>query len=224
MPTAEKTAAIEQLQKTFDEAAAIFLADFTGLDVEKMTDLRRRCRKDGVELRVIKNTLAIKACRALELSELEPHFHGPTALAVSTEDPTSPARVLVDFKKEHERPDVKLGFVDGRILSAEEVTALARLPTRDQLISQVMQLAQAPASNFVAALKDVMGRVVRTVAAVQDGMEKGTIQGAAPAEAPAAAEEATEAPEAEPEASAEEAGQTEPVGDEEAETGEEKTE
>ena len=202
MPTAEKTAAIEQLRETFGSAAAVFLADFTGLNVEKMTDLRRKCRSEGIQLKVIKNTLAVKACRELELTDLEPHFRGPTAMAVSTEDPVSPARVLMDFKKEHERPEVKLGFVEGRVLSADEVTALAKLPTRDQLISQVMQLAQAPASNFVGALENLMSKLVRTVDAVRDGMEKGTIAGAsapaeaeAPAEPEAAAEtEAAEAP------------------------------
>jgi len=220
MPTAEKTAAIEQLRETFDAATAVFLADFTGLDVERMTKLRRKCRSEGVELKVVKNTLAVKACRALELTDLEPHFRGPTAMAVSTGDPTSPARVLVAFKKEHELPTLKLGFVEGRILSADEVTALASLPTRDQLISQVMQLAQAPASAFVAALQDVMGRVVRTVDAVRDGMEKGTIatkSAPAPAKPAAAApEEAPEAPEEKAEAPAEDAaGGDEPAnGDE----------
>jgi large subunit ribosomal protein L10 len=224
MPTAQKTAAIEQLRETFDGATAIFLADFTGLNVEKITDLRRKCRKDGVELTVIKNTLAIKACRALELEQLEPHFHGPTAMAVSTDDPTSPARVLIDFRKEHERPQVKLGFVDGRILTAAEVEALAKLPTRDQLISQVMQLAQAPASNFVGALKDVMSKVVRTVDAVRDGMEKGTIAAKeAPAEeAPAEEAPAAEAPAAE--ATEEAAGEEAAAGDKEAESDDKKDE
>jgi large subunit ribosomal protein L10 len=149
---------------------------------------------------VVKNTLAVKASRALEFSTLEQHFKGPTALAVSTGDPTSPARVLHDFRKEHEdKPHVKVGFVEGRVLDAEEVKALASLPTRDQLISQVMQLALAPAQNLVYALNDSLSKLVRTVDAVRDGMEKGTIAagGTGGAEAPAPAPEAAaeEAPE-----------------------------
>jgi len=188
MPTAQKTATIEQLQGTFDKAAAIFLADFTGLNVAQMTELRRRCRAEGVHFQVVKNTLAVKASRALELGDLAPHFHGPTALAVSVGDPISPARILVDFHKQHEKPQVKLGFVEGRVLGPEEVHALAKLPTRDQLISQVMQLAQAPAQGFVGVLNALLSKVVRTVDAVRDGMEKGTIpaRGAGQAE-PAAA-------------------------------------
>ena len=194
MPTAKKTAAIDELQETFQGAAAIFLADFTGLNVEDMTSLRRKCRENDIQLQVVKNTLAIKASRKLELSELEPHFKGPTALAVAKDDPTSPARVLVAFHKEHDKPQVKLGFVDGRVLSAEEVTALATLPTRDELISQVMQLALAPAQKFVGTLNEVLSQVVRVVDAVRDAKEKGTI--ASPEAAPAEEAPVAAAPEA----------------------------
>jgi large subunit ribosomal protein L10 len=176
MPTAEKTAMIEELRQTFDGAAAIFLADFTGLDVESLTNLRRKCRENGVTLEVVKNTLAVKAAKGLQLDALAPHFKGPTAVAVSVDDPTTPARVLLDFRKQNEKLAVKLGFVEGRVLTAQEVKALATLPTRDQLIAQVMQLSMAPAQGLVWALKDAVGRLVRTVDAVRDGMEKGTIQ------------------------------------------------
>jgi large subunit ribosomal protein L10 len=176
MPTAEKTAVIQELRQTFDGATAIFLADFTGLTVESLTQLRRKCRENGVTIEVVKNTLAVKAAKELQLDALAPHFKGPTAVAVSTDDPTSPARVLTDFRKQNEKLTVKLGFVEGRVLNAQEVKALATLPSRDQLISQVMQLSMAPTQQLLYALQDVMGRVVRTVDAVRDGMEKGTIQ------------------------------------------------
>jgi large subunit ribosomal protein L10 len=172
MPTAEKTAVIEQLEGMFGNSASIFLADFTGLDAAEITSLRRKCRKSGVQFRVIKNTLAVKATRKLQLSILEPHFQGPTAVAASDGDPTSPARVLVDFQKTHEKLQVKLGFVDGRVLTPQEVKTLASLPTREQLLSQVMQLALAPAQNFVGVLNAVLARVVRTVDAVREAKEK----------------------------------------------------
>src|SRR5215510_5236208 len=151
MPTTEKTAVIEELRRTFDGASAIVLADFTGLDVESMTKLRRKCREKGVTAAVVKNTLAVKAAKALKLDELAPHFKGATFVAVSQQDPTAPARILTDFKKDNEKLEVKLGFVEGRVLNAKEVKALASLPTRDQLIAQVMQLAQAPTQNLVWA-------------------------------------------------------------------------
>jgi large subunit ribosomal protein L10 len=175
MPTTKKTAAIEEIRQTFEGATGIFLADFTGLDVESITKLRRKCREKGVKFAVVKNTLAIKAAKALQLDELAEHFQGATAVAVTDEDPTSPARILVDFRKENEKLEVKLGYVEGRVVNAQEVKALATLPTREQLLSQVMQLAMAPTQNFVWAIKDTVGRVVRTVDAIRDGMEKGTI-------------------------------------------------
>ena len=175
MPTAHKSAVIEELRETFDGATAIFLADFTGLDVAQITDLRRKCREQGVRFTVVKNTLAIKATRALELPELEPHFKGPTAVAVSTHDPVSPAKVLLDFNKQHDKPAVKAGFVEGRVLDADQVKALASLPSREQLLSQVMQVAMGPVQNLVYALNDSMTRLVRVTDAVRDGMEKGTI-------------------------------------------------
>lgn len=175
MPTAEKTGVIEELRQSFDGASAIVLADFTGLDVESMTKLRRKCREKGVTLAVVKNTLAVKAAQALKLDALTPHFKGATAVAVSRTDPTTPARILIDFRKDHEKLAVKLGYVEGRVLSPQEVKALASLPTREQLISQVMQLAMAPAQSLLWALKDTVGRAVRTVDAIRDGMEKGTI-------------------------------------------------
>ncbi len=220
MPTAEKTAAIEQLQDTIKGAAAIFLADFTGLNVEKMTSLRRKCRENGVHVEVVKNTLAIRATRALELAELEPHFRGPTLLAISREDATSPARVLVDFRKEHEKPELKLGFVEGRILSAKEVEALANLPTRDQLIAQVMQLALAPVQNLAMVLHGITTKLVRTVDAVREGMEKGTVAaapakkagGEAVSEKKAEPEPAASASEPEDASAAAEAAEPEPGG------------
>ncbi|MAF27585.1 MAG: 50S ribosomal protein L10 [Gemmatimonadota bacterium] len=212
MPTAEKNAAVEQLQKTIDEAAAVYLADFTGLDVELMTDLRKECRKNDVQFRVVKNTLAIRASRNLEFEELVPHLKGPTAMASSVADPAAPARVLVDFHKEHKKPELKVGFMDGSILSLEEAHAMANLPTRDELIASVMRCAQGPIQNLLGALTDVMTRVVRVTDAVRDGMEQGTIQSAAPSEEPVA-EEAKEAP-VEEAAPAETDAAEEPAGEE----------
>jgi large subunit ribosomal protein L10 len=126
-----------------------------------------------VSLQVVKNKLAMKAARALEIEGMEEHLHGPTAVAVSVDDPVSPARVLVAFQKAHEMPGLKLGLVDGKVLGPAEIKRLASLPTRDQLISQVMQLAQAPAQGFVGVLTALLSQVVRTVDAVRERKEKG---------------------------------------------------
>ena len=188
MPTQEKTALIEQLQSDLKEADAVFLADFTGLDVAAMTKLRRKCHENGVSLHVVKNTLAVKASRANQLDGLVPHLKGATAVAVAQGDPSAPARILRDFQKENDKLKLKAGVVEGQILTAEDVAALANLPTRDQLIAQVMQLALAPTQNVVYVLNGLLSKVVRTVDAVREGMEKGTISSAAAK--PAAAQKA----------------------------------
>ncbi len=173
MPTTEKTAAIERLSTDLKAADAIYLADFTGLDVAAMTSLRRKCRAEGIAFHVVKNTLAVKASRANQLDDLVPHLKGATALAIAKGDPATPARILRDFQKENEKLTLKAGLVEGRVLSSDEVKALANLPTRDQLISQVMQLALAPTQNVVYVLHGLLTKVVRTVDAVREAKEKG---------------------------------------------------
>jgi len=190
VPTSEKTAVIEQLQSELKEADAVFLADFTGLDVAAMTKLRRKCHENGVSLHVVKNTLAVKASRANQLDDLVPHLKGATAVAVAKGDPSAPARILREFQKENEKLKLKAGVVEGQILSGVEVTALANLPSRDQLLSQVMQLALAPTQGVVYVLNGLLAKVVRTVDAVRDGMEKGTIASAAVQPAVSAAQAA----------------------------------
>jgi large subunit ribosomal protein L10 len=168
LPTQEKTAVIERLKSELQEADAIFLADFTGLDVASMTKLRRKCHENGVSLHVVKNTLAVKASRASELEDLVPHLKGATAVAVAKGDPGAPARILRDFQKDHEKLKLKAGVVEGRILNSQDVTALANLPSREQLISQVMQLALAPTQSVVFVLNGVLSKLVRTVDAVRE--------------------------------------------------------
>ena len=194
MPTREKTAVIDQLQSELKEADAVFLADFTGLDVAAMTKLRRKCYENGVSLHVVKNTLAVKASRANQLDGLVPHLKGATAVAVAKGDPAAPARILREFQKENEKLKLKAGVVEGQILSGVEVTALANLPSRDQLLSQVMQLALAPTQGVVYVLNALLAKVVRTVEAVRVGMENGTIASAAVKPAAPAAQAATPEP------------------------------
>ena len=214
MPTQDKTAVIEQLQSELQEADAVFLADFTGLDVAAMTKLRRKCRENGVSLHVVKNTLAVKASIANQLDGLVPHLKGATAVAVAKGDPSAPARILREFQKENEKLKLKAGVIEGQILNAAEVTVLANLPSRDQLLSQVMQLALAPTQSVVYVLNGILSKVVRTVEAVREGMEKGTIPSAAvkvaaPAASAAKPEAASPEVAASPEASVAEAPPTE---------------
>jgi large subunit ribosomal protein L10 len=129
------------------------LSDITGLDVAKVTELRRRCRAQGVEFRVVKNTLAKRGVKNTPAAGLDRYFDGPTAIAISRETENAAARVLSKFAEEHEMPKLKAGFVDGNVIDARGVAALAKLPPRAELVAQLMGGIQGPARGLLAVLQ-----------------------------------------------------------------------
>jgi large subunit ribosomal protein L10 len=153
MARPEKIAQVESVAAAVKSARSVVLSDITGLNVAKVTELRRRCRAQGVELKVVKNTLARRAVKDTPAAGLEPYFDGPTAIAVSRETENAAAKVLAKFAEEHELPKFKAGFVDGNVIDARGVAALAKLPTRGELISQLMGGVQAPARNLLFVLQ-----------------------------------------------------------------------
>ena len=120
-----KQKAVEVLKDKFSTAKGIILADFTGLTVSEANELRRKCRDAEVEYRVVKNTIARIAVRETEVGELEEHFAGPTAVALSQTDSIAPARVLADFRKAVRKITFKVGYVEGRMFSPEEIREIA---------------------------------------------------------------------------------------------------
>src|SRR5262245_25504377 len=138
MARPEKESAVAELSREFDSAKGIYLADFTGLTVEAVEQLRTQLYSEGVSYRVVKNTLAKRAAGAASGGDLGPYFKGPTAVAISATDPIAPARVLVKFIKQHEKPALKAGFVDGRLLKAQDVQGVAALPPREVLYAQFL--------------------------------------------------------------------------------------
>lgn len=168
MPTAEKQAIIEEYGGKLSHAKGLLLADFTGMDVETVTNLRRDLRKQGVEYRVLKNTLLRLACRRSGMEALEPYLEGPTAIAYSVEDEVSPARALVEFAKRHERPAIKAGVIGERLYSKEEIIQLASLPPRDVLLAHVIGTIVAPLSTFLGAVSALLS----APAALVDSLEK----------------------------------------------------
>ena len=192
MPSAnileQKKQVVAELVETLKSAQAGVLVDYRGITVEQDTALRTKLREAGVEYKVVKNTLTRFAANEVGLSELDEQLNGPTALAISTTDPVAPAKVLSDFAKEVETIEIKAGFLDGKVISIDEVKTLANTPSREVLIAKIMGSLNAPISKLVRTLQ----------ALVDNGVEPADINTAAPAaeeapaEAPAA--EATEAP------------------------------
>lgn len=150
MKKTRKTELVGELKAKLDESTAVYYTDFTGLNVKRMTELRRRFKKAGVEYVVIKNTLALRAVN--ESGLVSERLRGPTGL-VLTSDPVAGAKVLTEFAKEHDKkPAIKGGIFDGRALDVAQVNQLADMPSREQLLSQLGATMQAPMSGMLGSL------------------------------------------------------------------------
>jgi len=152
MPTPQKEQILKDTQERITDVRGIYLADFSGLTVEKMTELRRRCREQGVQFRVIKNTLLRRAFNARGITELDDFLVGNTGLVFSPASEMAPAKILSDFAKENENLKVKAAVVDGRLFDTKSIATLATLPSREVLLSQVIATFIAPMTQFLAAV------------------------------------------------------------------------
>jgi large subunit ribosomal protein L10 len=164
----KKQAAVDELHTKLGQAKSFYLTDFSGLTVKKVTDLRNRLRKAGVEYVVVKNTLAERALDGLDVpSDVSDFFKGPTAVAISA-DPLAPAKVLVDFAKENDnKPAMKAAFVDNKPYTAEQVERLAKLPGRDQLLSELAGAFEAPMAQLYFVLQAKLQETVGLLEALR---------------------------------------------------------
>lgn len=167
----EKKAVVAEVSGKLAQAQAIVLADYRGLGVHDMTQLRTNARNQGVYLRVFKNTLARRAFAGTPFEQLTEHMFGPLAYGIS-EDPVAAAKVLNEFAKKNEKFVIKAGAMPNQLMSAAEVANLASLPSRDELLAILLGTMQAPIAKFVRTLNEVPGKFVRTLAAVRDEQEK----------------------------------------------------
>ncbi|MDI3257807.1 MAG: 50S ribosomal protein L10 [Kyrpidia sp.] len=151
----EKVQAVEELAAKLREAKAAIVTDYRGLNVAEMTELRKRLREAGVDYKVVKNTLTRRATRAAQAEVLDQHLVGPTAIAFGFEDVVVPAKILSEFAKDHKALEIKGGLVEGRLVDAAGVDALAKLPPREGLLSMLLSVLQAPMRNFAYAVKQV---------------------------------------------------------------------
>lgn len=150
-----KKAQVAEVVEALNNAATGVLVDYRGLTVEEDTKLRNDLRAAGVKYFVVKNTLLRLAANQVGLEELDSILHGPTALAVS-EDPVAPAKILFDFAKENDKVEIKSGFMDGKVMSMDELTTLAKTPSKEALIAKILGSLNAPASNLVRLLNTIV--------------------------------------------------------------------
>ncbi|MBO2945830.1 50S ribosomal protein L10 [Paenibacillus sp. F411] len=150
-----KQEAVDAVTSKLRESVSTVVADYRGLNVAQVTELRKQLREAGIEFQVLKNTLLRRATAAAELTELDEALTGPTAIAFSKDDAVAAAKILNDFAKKNDALKLKGAVVEGRVISTEEIKALAELPSREGLLSMLLSVLQAPVRNFALAVKAV---------------------------------------------------------------------
>ena len=156
MPNTKNIQQVKELTDKLGRAKAVYLTQYLGLNVEDITTLRRELHANGVEFKVAKNTLISLAAKNNELEGLDEFLSGATAIAFSYEDPTIPARVLKEFTKEHDLPEVKGIVFDGTVMAGSEFKRIADMPTKDHLLAKLVALINSPVTKIVWALKSPM--------------------------------------------------------------------
>ena len=164
----DKQQIVSEVSEAAKGALSAVIADFRGITVTDLTNLRKTARANGVYLRVVRNTLLKRAVSGTEFECLNPALKGPTLLAFSVADPGAAARVLKDFAKANDKFSVKALAIGGKLLPADQIDALASLPTYDQAIATLMSLMLAPVTKLARTLNEVPTKVTRGVAAVRD--------------------------------------------------------
>lgn len=167
----QKQAVVAEVSAQVAQAQAIVLAEYRSLPVGDMTELRKKARESGVYFRVLKNTLARRAVAETPFKGLADQMVGPLAYGISS-DPVAAAKVLHEFSKGNERLVIKGGAMPNVVMSAKDVAALAKMPSRQELLATLLGTMQAPIAKFVRTLNEVPSKFVRGVAAVRDQKEK----------------------------------------------------
>lgn len=163
----EKKAVVAEVANVASSAHSAVAADYRGLTVHEMTDLRQKARAQNVYLKVVKNTLASRAVEGTEFECMSEGLTGPLMLAFSTEDPGSAARVIKEYAKSTSRLEVRAVAIGGQVYGAAELDRVASLPTRDEALAQLAGTLRAPLDKFARTLNEVPGKLVRTVEAVR---------------------------------------------------------
>jgi large subunit ribosomal protein L10 len=167
MNKTERQDMVQSLTEQFKASPNIYVTDFSGLNVLRLTEFRRRLRAAGVSYIVVKNTLAQRALAANNVTLLDEHLAGPTGLVLAGSDPVVAAKVLTDFAREFEKPTIKIGLVDGRAVTGDHVKRLASLPSREVLLSQLAGTIQAPMAQLAGLMNGMLYQVVGALEALR---------------------------------------------------------
>jgi large subunit ribosomal protein L10 len=164
----EKEQEVVNISERFKKSKAMIFAGYRGLKVAEITELRSKLRKTSSSMKVVKNRLVKRVLEKEGLKDLEQYFHEPTAIATSESDPASVAKVLVEFAKDHGMLKLKGGYLEGKFLDLKSIDALAKLPSREVLLSRAMASMLAPATNLACVLNALPQKLVRAINAIKE--------------------------------------------------------
>jgi large subunit ribosomal protein L10 len=161
----------EDLHDKFAKSAITVLTDYKGLDVAAINDLRRKLRESNIEYQVVKNTLLVRAAEETEVALIKDHFKGPSAVAISYDDPVAPAKVLTQFAKDNGKLEIKVGVLNGKVLDAQAIKALALLPSREVMLAKFLGTLNAVPTSFVRVLAEIPRSLLNVLTAIKDQKE-----------------------------------------------------
>ena len=171
MKIENKKKIVEDLKKKFATTKVVIVTNYKGLNVAQMTELRRNLSEAKVEFQVVKNTLLTRASKDTDAELLADVFKGPSGIALSFDDPVAPAKILTQFAKDNKKLEIKAGVMNGKMMNLDAITALSKLPSREELLAQVLSTMNAVPTGFVRALADVPRRMVNVLNAIKDQKE-----------------------------------------------------
>jgi large subunit ribosomal protein L10 len=163
----KKEQVVAEIKEKLEQSSSVILTDYRGLNVSQVTKMRAELRQAGVEFKVLKNTLTSLAANEVGLSELDQYLEGPTALAFSQDDPVAPAKILIKYAKEFKKLEIKGGVLEGKVVDLEAVKSLADLPSREELLAQVLRGMQSPMAGFAGVLSGTLRNFVYVLDAVR---------------------------------------------------------
>ncbi len=164
----DKKQFVQELKQRFEKSCVAILTDYKGLDVQTMTELRAKFREANIEYQVIKNTMLRLASEGTGVEAIKDHFKGPSAIALSYDDPVAPAKILTEFAKTNDKLEIKVGVMDGRVMDLSAIKALSDLPSREQLLATLLSAMNGVPRALVTALSDAPRRMVNVLQAIKD--------------------------------------------------------
>jgi len=167
----QKKQFVQDLKQRLGKCCVAILTDYKGLDVQTMTELRAKFREANIEYQVIKNTMLRLASEGTGVEVIKDSFKGPSAIALSYEDPVAPAKILTEFTKTNDKLAIKIGVMNGKVLDFTAIKALSDLPSREQLLATLLSAMNGVPRALVTALGDVPRRMVNVLQAIKEQKE-----------------------------------------------------